>query len=158
MVPTERLKSILDQAINDSSVWRNIIAVVSIATMLLPWVYPDGSQSPLTGADLIAYTFSGPERGAMVRESFLGAASLFTVPLLILVMAIAVFIKTYRGHHPIALNVATGLLPLLVLIFAGKITSSEHLIAGGLVFPGLGIILLFLCQVALAVQSLTQRR
>ena len=89
----ERLQEALDQILNDIGIWRDLIAVVSIVTMLLPWVYLDGSSSPMTGADLIAYTFTGPERGAMIRESFLGAASLFVIPLIVLVMAVTVFVK-----------------------------------------------------------------
>ena len=158
MVSRERLREFVDQLVNDTSIWRNLIAIVAILSMLLPWVYLDGSRSPLSGAELIAYTFVGPERGAMARESFLGAAALFVVPLMVLIMAITVFVKTFQGQNPIALNVATGLLPALVVIFAGRITSSDHLTGGGLVFPGWGIILLLLCQASLTIQSLLQRR
>ena len=57
-----------------------------------------------------------------------------------------------------ALNISTGLLPLLVLIFSGRVTSSDHLTVWGLVFPGWGIIMLFVCQACLAIQSLIHRR
>ena len=124
--------------------------------MLLPWVYLDGSESPLSGADLIEYTFFGPERGAMARESFLGAASLLVVPLVVLVMAVTVFAKTVRGHTSIAGNAGAGLLPLLIVIFAGRVTSSDHLLVGGFVIPGWGMILLFLCQASLLAHSLLQ--
>ena len=157
MVSRERFQEFLDQLVSDTSVWRNLIAILAILSMLLPWVYLDGSKSPLSGADLIAYTFVGPERGAMARESFLGATSLLVVPLVVLIMAVTVFVKTFRGQTSIALRVATGLLPLLIVIFAGRVTSSDHLTAGGLVFPGWGIILLFLCQASLLVHNLLQR-
>ena len=157
MVSRERFQDLLDQLLSDTSIWRNLIAIVAILSMLLPWVYLDGSQSPLSGSDLIAYTFVGPERGAMVRESFFGASSLLVVPLVVLIMVVLVFVKTFKGQRSVALNAATGMLPLLVLIFAGSITSSDHLTVGGLVSPGWGIMLLFLCQASLLVQSLLQR-
>ena len=156
MVSRERFQGVLDQLVSDTSIWRNLISIVAILSMLLPWVYLDGSGSPLSGADLIEYTFFGPERGAMARESFLGAASLLVVPLVVLVMAVTVFAKTVRGHTSIAWNAAAGLLPLLIVIFAGRVTSSDHLLVGGFVIPGWGMILLFLCQVSLLAHSLLQ--
>ena len=90
----------------------------------------------------------------MIKQSFLGSMALFLVPLIVAVLSIVVFVKTFREQHSIGLNAAAGLLPALIVIFSGGVTSSEHLLAGRLVFPEPGVIVMFLCQAALAANSL----
>ena len=137
--------------------WRNLLAIAGIASMMLPWVYLDGAESSLSGAELIAYTFAtGSERWEMLKQSVPGVLALFLVPPVVTVLALVVFAKTWQDQHSAKLNAVAGLLPLLIVVFAGSITSSEHLLAGRLVFPQAGIILMFLCQGALAVHSLSR--
>ena len=144
-------------ALRSVYLWRNLVAVGGIASLMLPWVYLDGSDSSLSGSELIAYTFvTGDERWEMIKQSFLGSMALFLVPLAVAVLTVAVFLKTFREQHSIPLYAVTGLLPVLIVIFSGGVTSSEHLLAGRLVFPEPGIIVLFLCQAALAAHSLWQ--
>ncbi len=143
------------EALRSVYLWRNLIAVGGIASLMLPWVYLDGSDSSLSGSELIAYTFvTGDERWEMIKQSFLGSMALFLVPLVVAVLSIVVFVKTFREQHTIPLNAVTGLLPAVIVILSGSVTSSEHLLAGWLVFPEPGIIVMFLCQAALAANSL----
>ena len=118
--------------------------------MMLPWVYLDGAESSLSGAELIAYWLvSGSERTNMLQESVLGALALFLVPRAVAVLSVLVFWRIWRGRDPLKLSIAAALLPLLIVVFAGGVTSSDHLIGGRVVFPQAGVILMFLCQGAL---------
>ena len=155
MLSRQRIRDTLQAAWRNVYLWRNLLAIAAIASMMLPWVYLDGAESSLSGAELIAYTFAtGTERWEMLKQSVPGALSLFFVPPVVAVLSIVVFAKTWQDQHSVKLNAIAGLLPLLIVVFAGSITSSEHLLAGRLVFPQAGIILMFLCQGALAVHSL----
>lgn len=157
MLSRQRIRDTLRAAWRNAYLWRNLLAIAGIASMMLPWVYLDGAESSLSGAELIAYTFAtGTERWEMLKQSVPGALSLFLVPLVVAVLSIVVFAKTWQDQHSAKLNAVAGLLPLLIVVFSGGITSSEHLLAGRLVFPQAGIILMFLCQGALAVHSLSR--
>ena len=143
------------EAARNAYLWRNLAAVAGIASVMLPWVYLDGSPSSLSGSELIAYTFvTGDERWGMLQQSALGALALLLVPSVVVVLSIIVFVRTFRDQHSIGLNAAAGLLPALIVIFAGSITSSDHLIGGRFVFPEPGVILVFLCQAGLAAHSI----
>ena len=137
--------------------WRNLLAIVAIASLMLPWVYLDGAESSLSGAELIAYTFAtGTERWDMLRQSVPGSFSLFLVPPIVAVLSIVAFSKIWRDQHPVKSNAVAAVLPLLIVVFSGSITSSDHLIAGTLVLPQPGIVLMIVCQGVLAVYSLTR--
>ena len=158
MLSRQRIRDTLQAAWRNVYLWRNLLAIAAIACMMLPWVYLDGAESSLSGAELIAYTFAtGAERWDMLRQSVPGALALLLVPPVVAVLSIVVFAKTWQDQHSVKLNAVAGLLPLLIVVFSGSITSSEHLLAGRLVFPQAGIIVMFLCQGALAVHSLTRR-
>ena len=155
MLSGSGFKAALKDALRSAYLWRNLLAVAGIASLMLPWVYLDGSDSSLSGSELIAYTFvTGDERWAMLKESVLGALALFLVPLVVAVLAVLVFVRTFKEEHSIRLNAATGLLPVVIVLFSGGITSSDHLLAGRLVFPEAGPVVMFLCQGALAAHSL----
>ena len=157
MVSRQRIQGALRDALHNGYLWRNLIALAGMASMTLPWVYLDGAESSLSGAELIAYTFvTGSERWNMLKESFPGAASLFLVPPTVAILSIIAFWKVWNHQRSVKLNAVAGLLPLLIVLLSGSITSSEHLLADRLVFPQAGIIVMFLCQGALAVHSLTR--
>ena len=157
MVSRQQIREALHDAIRNVYLWRNLIALAGMASLMLPWVYLDGAESSLSGAELVEYTFvTGSERWQMIQESAPGALSLFLVPPAVGVLSILVFVKTWKDQHDIRLNALAGILPILIVLFSGSITSSEHLIAGRLVFPQAGIIVMFLCQAALAAHSLTR--
>jgi hypothetical protein len=153
----QRIPGNWQDALRNVYLWRNLLAIAAIASMMLPWVYLDGAKSSLSGAELIAYTFAtGSERWDMLQQNVPGALSLLLIPLIVAVLSVVSFWKIWNEQHPVKLNIIVGLLPLLIVLFAGSITSSEHLIAGRVVFPQAGIILMFLCQGVLAIHSLTR--
>ena len=154
MAYRQRMSATLQAALRNLYLWRNLIALAGMASMMLPWVYLDGAESSLRGAELVAYTFvTGSERWKMLQESIPGALSVFLVPPAVAVLSILVFTKTWRDQHDIKLNAFAGILPALIVLFSGSITSSEHSIAGRLIFPQAGIIVMFLCQGVLAAYS-----
>ena len=158
MASRQRISDQLRDFSRNTYLWRNLLAIAAIASMMLPWVYLDGAESSLSGAELIAYTFAtGSERLDMLRQSVPGALALLLVPPAVAALSIVAFWRTWREQHPTMLNIIAGLLPLLVVVFAGNITSTEHLIGPGLVFPQAGIILMFLLQGSLAAHSLLAR-
>ena len=157
MLSRQRIRDTFQTAWRNAYLWRNLLAIAAVASMMLPWVYLDGAESSLSGAELIAYTFAtGSERWEMLKQSVPGALSLFLVPPAVAVLSIVVFVKTWQDQHSVKLNAFAGLLPVLIVVFSGSITSSEHLLAGRLVYPQAGVILMVLCQVGLATFSLTR--
>ena len=157
MVSRQTISDVLRDFFHNTYLWRSLLAVIAIASMMLPWVYLDGAESSLSGSELIAYTFAtGDERWDMLTRSVMGALSLFLVPPVVAVLSIIAFWKVWKDQHPVKLNIVAGLLPLLVVLFSGGITSSDHLLFGRFVFPHVGIILMLLCQGTLAVHSLVK--
>ena len=157
MAASQRIPDALRAFFRNTYLWRNLLAIVAIASMMLPWVYLDGAESSLSGAELIAYFLAtGTERWEMTKQSVPGAFSLFFVPAIVAGLSIYAFAKIWRDQHPVKSSAVAALLPLLIVLFSGSVTSSEHLIAGRLVFPQVGIILMLLCQGGLAVYSLTR--
>ena len=81
MLSRQKIRDALQAAWRNVYLWRNLLAIAGIASMMLPWVYLDGAESSLSGAELIAYTFStGTERWEMLKQSVPGALILFFVP------------------------------------------------------------------------------
>ncbi len=157
MASRQQLSDLLRGFIRNSYLWRNLLAIVAIASMMLPWVYLDGAESSLSGAELIAYWLAtGSERTDMLRDNVLGALALFLVPLAVAVLSVLVFWRNWNRQDPMRLSIAAGLLPLLVVFLSGGVTSSGHLIAGWILVPQAGVILMFLCQGALVVHSLVK--
>ena len=57
----------LKAALENPYLWRNVLAIVGMASLLLPWTKLDGAASAMSGADMIAYLFTGAERWEMLR-------------------------------------------------------------------------------------------
>ena len=158
MVSRQRISDSLRSFFRNTYLWRNLLAIVAIASMMLPWVHLDGAESSLSGAELIAYTFAtGTERWDMLRTSVPGAFSLFFVPLITAVLSVVAFWKIWKEQHPVKSNAVAAVLPLLIVLFSGSIVSSDHLLAGRLASPQIGMVLMILCQGVLAVHSIKTR-
>ena len=84
MAARQRIPDALRAFFRNTYLWRNLLAIVAIASMMLPWVYLDGAESSLSGAELIAYFLAtGTERWEMTKQSVPGAFSLFFVPAIV---------------------------------------------------------------------------
>ena len=129
-------------------------ACLALLGTVFPWLWFDGAVSPEKGTDLIAYVLTGNERWHMIKTSFVGAFFLFTMPLALVVLNTAVAIKIIRGDTPWAGHACVILLPLITLMFARNIISSDHPSIGALPVPGFGLSLMILMHLTLIGHSL----
>ena len=144
----EKLKSELMSMAENLYLWRNVLAIIGITSLMLPWAKLDGASGSVSGSDLIAYLLTGSERLDMIRNSFLGTASLFLVPVCVLATTIMVWTKAFTEKTAIKLNIIAIILPVPMLIFAGGITSSDN-ISKGIMTPQTGVIIMVLTQAAM---------
>lgn len=131
---------------------RALICALTMGTFALPWVWQDGAASSTSGAQLLVYTFNGPERSEWVRHSFIGAVSLTVLPWVGLALVAAATIRCLIGERAMLLHTLAAATPLTIMLCAGGITSTGHN-WGSLVQPGGGMALLILAQGGLAAVS-----
>ena len=145
----EKVKDVLYAAIEKPYLWRNVLAIIGMASLLLPWVKLDGASSAMSGADIIAYLFTGAERWEMLKSSPLGALAFLLVPPVTLVLTLLVFTRNIRGLDSTVLSMVTGLAPVPMVMFSGDTVSSDSAVSGGLMAPQVGMVILFLSQLGI---------
>ena len=133
---------------------RTLVALLALCSMFLPWVRLDGYSSSVNGAELLAFAFTSPERGAMFRIAPLGAAALLFVPLAVTATAVYNFVKNIQGKLTIGPNVALIMLPVLMLFLGQALTASDQPRLAGITIPNPGGILMILCNMGLLAHSL----
>ena len=133
---------------------RALIALVGFLSMFLPWISLDGDNSALNGSELIAFAFTSPERQAMFGISIPGALGLFGVPVIMVGLTIFGFFKTINGEYPLVVNGVAVILPVVMLVLADPITSSDQFDLFGVILPKVGIILMILSHAALFIHGL----
>ena len=145
----ENVKDVLYAAIENPYLWRNVLAIIGMASLLLPWVKLDGAASAMTGAEIIAYLFTGAERWEMLISSPLGALAFLLVPPATLVLTLLVFTRNIRGLDSTVLSMVAGLAPVPMVVFSGDTVSSDSAVSGGLMAPQVGMVILFLSQLGI---------
>ena len=145
----ENVKDVLYAAIENPYLWRNVLAIIGMASLLLPWVKLDGASSAMSGADIIAYLFTGAERWEMLKSSPLGALAFLLVPPVTLVLTLLVFTRNIRGLDSTVLSMVAGLAPVPMVVFSGSTVSSASTVSGGLMAPQVGMVILFLSQLGI---------
>ena len=145
----ENVKDVLYAAIENPYLWRNVLAIIGMASLLLPWVKLDGASSAMSGADIIAYLFTGAERWEMLKSSPLGALAFLLVPPVTLVLTLLVFTRNIRGLDSTVLSMVSGLAPVPMVVFSGSTVSSDSTVSGGLMAPQVGMVILFLSQLGI---------
>ena len=145
----ENVKDVLYAAIENPYLWRNVLAIIGMASLLLPWVKLDGASSAMSGADIIAYLFTGAERWEMLKSSPLGALAFLLVPPVTLVLTLLVFTRNIRGLDSTVLSMVSGLAPVPMVVFSGSTVSSDSAVSGGLMTPQVGMVILFLSQLGI---------
>ena len=145
----ENVKDVLYAAIENPYLWRNVLAIIGMASLLLPWVKLDGASSAMSGADIIAYLFTGAERWEMLKSSPLGALAFLLVPPVTLVLTLLVFTRNIRGLDSTVLSMVSGLAPVPMVVFSGSTVSSDSAVSGGLMAPQVGMVILFLSQLGI---------
>ena len=148
----EKLQS-NDATLDKTTRIRAAAALIALFSMLVPWVWMDGDKSALSGADLLAYAFTSDERGALFRTSILGALGLFFVPPIVAVLTIYGFAKTIMGEYPLMANLMGALLPIIMLILARSITSSDQLAILGITLSGWGVSLMICSHTGLFIHG-----
>ena len=145
----EKAKDVLYAAIEKPYLWRNVLAIIGMANLLLPWVKLDGASSAMSGADIIAYLLTGAERWEMLKSSPLGALAFLLVPPGTLVLTLLVFTRNIRGLDSTVLSMVAGLAPVPMVMFSGSTVSSDSAVSGGLMAPQVGMVILFLSQLGI---------
>ena len=128
---------------------RAMASALSLLAFALPWIWHDGASSATSGAELMAYTFTGEERADWVRYSFAGALALNVLPWMAFGLAVASTIRCASSGNGAVFHTLTAAMPVLMMLWAGEITSTGHR-WGGIVAPGSGMLFLFVVQGALA--------
>ena len=145
----ENVKDVLYAAIENPYLWRNVLAIIGMASLLLPWVKLDGAASAMSGAEIIAYLFTGAERWEMLISSPLGALAFLLVPPVTLVLTLLVFTRNIRGLDSTVHSMVAGLAPVPMVVFSGDTVSSDSAVSGGLMAPQVGMVILFLSQLGI---------
>ena len=145
-----------DPTFSNETMIRTLIAMGALASMFLPWAVLDGDDSSLSGSELLAYAFTSPERGAMFRTSFLGAVGLLFIPLTVMVATIIAFFNTVTRQASTAANLIGCLLPIIMIMVTGSITSSDQPDLLGVRIPEWGIAMMISCHTVLLVHGLIQ--
>ena len=91
------------------------------------------------GAGLIAYSFTGNERAAMIRITLIGSAVLFTFPLLTLFAAVMCFLDNIKGELGVPWSLLAVVAPMAMLMIAGPVLSSDQGRMLGVPIPDWGI-------------------
>ena len=128
--------------------------MVGFFSMFLPWISLDGDNSALNGSELIAFAFTSPERPAMFGISILGALGLFGIPVVMVGLTIFGFLKTINGEYPLVVHGVAVILPVLMLVLATPITSSDQFDMFGMVLPKLGLVVMILSHTGLFIHGL----
>ena len=137
---------------------RAIVALIAIAGMFLPWVWLDGDTSPMNAGQLLAYAFTNPERGAMISISFPGTIALLFTPPVVICLAVYCFIKTMKSDYPLMMNAGAVVLPIVMIMLSGPVTSSDDHSFAGLPASHLGAILVSLCHASLLTHGILQQQ
>ena len=133
---------------------RSLVALVGFFSMVLPWISLDGDNSALNGSELIAFAFTSPERLAMFRISIPGSLSLFGIPVVMVGLTIFGFFKTINGEYPLVVNGVAVILPVVMLVVAAPITSSDQFGIFGVILPKFGVVVMILSHTALFIHGL----
>ena len=149
----QRFTDSLDQ-VETTDLARQVAALLPLLGVLLPWITMDGETSALTGADLIAYTLTSPERAQLFRTSTLAGLTLFAIPTVTITVAILVFIKTLSAQHTPALNALATALPIIMLATVAPITSTTQKTVMGFIYPDWGVALMIFPQAGLLAHSI----
>ncbi len=133
---------------------RSLVALLGFLGMFLPWISLDGDNSALNGSELIAFAFTSPERQAMFGISIPGVLGLVGIPVVMVGLTIFSFVRTINGEYPLVANGVAVMLPVLMLVLAAPITSSDQFDIFGVVLPKMGVVAMVLSHTALFIHGL----
>ncbi len=137
---------------------RTAIGIIALVGMLLPWLKLDGYNEAMSAAELAAYSFTSPDRGAMFGISIIGAIAVLFTPHIAVAVGFYGFIRLVQGGHSLSSHFTGAVLPLVMVLIARPMISSDGPELMGVPIPGIGLIITVLAQGALFTDGITQRR
>ena len=140
-VPDNRGIFTSDRDVGPRTAVRTTFTLIALLGMFLPWVTLDGSGSPMNGAQLIAYSFTSPERAALIGSNFFAAASLLGLPLIALACCAGSFLDNIKGRFGIAWSIGAMVIPPLTLLLASPVLTTEQTRVLGMPVPDWGMAL-----------------
>ena len=135
---------------------RTAIAIAALAGMLLPWLRLDGYNEAMNAADLIAYAFTSPERGAIFGISKLGAIAILFTPSIVLAASVYGLFRIMAGRRQVAAHLVGARAPLGMLMLSRSIVSSDGWDVAGIPLPGFGLIVTVVAQGILLIDTMME--
>ena len=145
-----------DPTFTNEGIVRAMTAVMALISMFLPWAVLDGNSSSLSGAELIDYAFTSNERATMFQTSFMGAMGILFIPLIVTIATVMSFFRTIVQKTSTTSNLLGCLLPVIMIMVTGSITSSDQPDILGVTVPEWGIAMMISCHVILLIHGLIQ--
>ena len=128
---------------------RGLAGLLALAGMLLPWIQLDGAASAMNAAELLAYSFTNPERGAMIDVSFIGTIALLFVPPILITITCLTFISLIKGEHPFSMNTTALILIAALVLLTGPVISSDQSTLWSVPIPKAGVMVVALSHAGL---------
>ena len=135
---------------------RAATALLTLVGFLTPWVTLDGYAGAMSGSDLIKYALLNPERASLFQVSWMGTIALLTMPLATLAATLYGFYRSLTGDPSLGAHLGAATAPILMLVLAGSILSSEAARFFGMPLPGFGVAAVIITQGGLFVERLTE--
>ena len=142
-----------DQDLEPRTAVRTTFTLIALLGMFLPWVTLDGSGSSMNGAQLVAYSFTSPERAAMLGTNFIAGASLLGLPLIALGCCVGSFLDNIKGRFGIIWSIAATMLPPLTLVLASPVLTTDQTRILGMPVPDWGMAMTSGAHLALLVMT-----
>ena len=155
--PTElraKLRVPENPGIDRATLTRTMLILAALAGMLFPWLKLDGYPGAMTGADLVAYALTSPERASIFSVSKLATTAVLLVPTLSLAAAVYGFFRIIQEGRALGAHLAGAALPIIMVLLYGPIASSDGPALGAVTIPGAGVFVTMTAQAALFVEAL----
>ena len=149
-----RLRLPENPGIDRATLTRTMLILAALAGMLFPWVKLDGYREAMTGAELVAYALTSPERVSIFGVSKLGTTAVLLVPTLSLAAAAYGFFRIIQEGRALGAHLTGAVLPVLMVLLYGPIASSDGPALGTVTIPGAGVFVTMTAQAALFVEAM----
>lgn len=143
------MKDAIERTFNDSRNLATLVSLLAGCGLLLNWMRLDGATGGLNGAELAAMALAGPGRGDLMGASFLSGMLTLTVPLAVTIATVITLWKTMTGSLTFAPGIVAMAGIALLCAFGGAVSDSGRTVMGGLMLPGVGMVMAFLGHGAL---------
>ena len=140
--------------LEEPALLRAAATCLALFSFLFPWVTLDGSQSSITGANLIAMAFTSPEASLMLDVALLPSMVLFAVPVITAAVTFYIALRSLSHNYPFVPSSICLALTIVMVLTTGAITSSDTPQLLGIPLPGAGLFLFMVTHALLVGHSL----